>query len=144
MIEDGLFSLMSADVTVQDFWQTDNNGTRAYQMYYLGTFDPVKATPYLTFNRYKRTSEIDLGSYNRMYNSGYYFEIYHYDSWLLLDLQQRVSTFLESLSLKTIGGIYIQKVQVMDDFHKFPRESDEDKIRLFQGILEVEIDHNSA
>lgn len=134
MIEDGLYSLIKANIP-------DFNGTDEYQMYYLEVFDPVPP-PYCVFRRYKRTCETDLSSNYGLFTSGYDLTIYHNDSWALLDLQQRIREILEGLSLTTVGGIFLQSLDVLDDFHTTPPLIQEVRTRLFTGVLDFEVLHN--
>ena len=136
MIEDGLFSLMKANIP-------DFNGTTAYQMYYLATFDPVQP-PYCVFRRYKREAEPDLSSTYGLYTSAYVMEIYHTDSWELLDVQGRIRGLLEGLPLTTVGGIFVQGLVVTDDYHITPPLIQETRVRAYQGILDFEIFHNTV
>lgn len=139
MFEDGLYSLLKTNIP--DFNGTDNNGNPEYQVYYLEVFDPVPP-PYCVFRRYKRVPEIDLSSNYRQLTSSYVLEIYHNDSWTLLNLQQRIRTLLESLPLTTVGGIFVQALVVQDDFHTTPPLLQEVRTRVFQGVLDFEIIHN--
>jgi len=134
VIEDGLYSLMKMNIS-------DFNSTQEYQMYYLAVFDPVPP-PYCVFRRYKREAEQDLSSNYGLFNSGYILEIYHTDSWALLDLQQRVRRLLEGLSLTTVGGIFVQSLNVQDDFHTVPALMQEARTRVYQGVLDFELIHN--
>lgn len=140
MIEDGLYSLMKAKIT--DFNGTDSDGNPEYNMFYLESLDPV-LPPYCEFRRYKRESDIDLSSNYRYYISAYVFTVYHNDSWALLDLQQRIRSLLESIPLTTVGGIYIQSLEFQDDFHTTPPLLQEVRTRLYQGVLDFEITHNT-
>lgn len=119
----------------------DFNGTTEYQMYYLAVFDPV-LPPYCVFRRYKREPDQDLGSSYRQLVSNYVMEIYHDDSWALLNLQERIRTLLESLPLTTVGGIFVQSLEVQDDFHLTPPLLQEARARVFQGVLDFEITYN--
>ena len=134
MIEDGLYSLIKANIP--DF-QVSN----VYQMYYLAVFDPVP-TPYCVFRRYKREPEMDLSSNYKMLVSSYVFEIFHDDSWALLDLQKRMRNLLETLPLTNVGGVYIQALEIQDDFHTMPPLLQEVRTRVFQGVLDFEITHH--
>jgi hypothetical protein len=135
LIEDGLYSLIKTNIP-------DFNGTNEYQMYYLAVFDPVPP-PYCVFRRYKREAEQDLSSNYGLFNSGYIMDIYHNDSWALLDLQQRIRKLLESLPLTTVGGILIQALIVQDDFHTIPALMQEARTRSYQGVLDFEVIHNN-
>ncbi len=139
IFEDGLYSLMKTNIS--DFNGTDSNGNPEYHMYYLEVFDPV-APPYCVFRRYKREPEMDLSSSYRQLISSYVLEIYHNDSWALLDLQQRIRTILEGLPLSTVGGIFVQALQITDDFHTTPPLLQEVRTRVYQGVLDFEIIHN--
>jgi hypothetical protein len=134
IIEDGLYTLMKANIP--DF-QSNNE----YQMYYLTVFDPV-STPYCVFRRYKRESEMDLSSNYNLLMSNYVFEIYHDDSWALLDLQQRIRLLLERLPLTTVGGVFVQGLNVLDDFNTTPPLLQEVRTRVYQGVLDFEITHH--
>ena len=134
MIEDGLYSLIKTNIP--DFF-----GTNEYQMYYLAVFDPV-SPPYCVFRRYKRDAEQDLGSNYGLFNSGYVMNIYHTDSWALLDLQQRIRKLLEGVPLTTVGGIFVQGLVVQDDFHTIPPSIQEVRTRAYQGVLDFEVIHN--
>lgn len=134
IIEDGLNTLMKANIP--DF-QINNE----YQMYYLSVFDPV-STPYCVFRRYKREPEMDLGSNYKLLVSSYIFEIFHDDSWALLDLQKRIRNLLETLSLTTVGGVFVQGLNVQDDFHTTPPLLQEVRTRVYQGVLDFEITHH--
>jgi len=133
LIEGGLFSLIQANVP-------DFNGLTAYQMYYLAVFDPVPL-PYCVFRRYKREAEPDLSSNYGLYTSGYILNIYHDDSWALLDLQQRIRVILEGLPNTTLSGTSIQALIVLDDFHTVPALMQEARTRAYQGVLDFEIIH---
>lgn len=111
-------------------------------MYYLAVFDPV-SPPYCVFRRYKRGAEQDLSSKNGLFSSGYVLDIYHTDSWALLDLQQRVRSILEGLPLTTLGGVFVQALEVQDDFHTIPPLMQEERTRVYQGVLDFEIIHNA-
>ncbi len=141
MIEDGIYSLMKTNIP--DFIGTDNNGNPAYQMYYLAVFDPVPP-PYCVFRRYKREPELDLSSNYRLLVSSYVMEIYHNDSWALLDLQQRIRTLLETLPLTSVGGVFVQTLQVTDDFHTIPPLIQEARTRVFTGVLDFEVFHHPS
>jgi len=134
VFENGLFNIIKTNIP--DFWGTNNNGDAEYQLFYLGVFDPVSTPPYAIFERYKRIHEMDMKSKNRQFISGYRIEIYDKDSWHLLDLQQRLRTLLESLAWTTVGGIYVEQIEVEDDFHTIPNEKLESKLRLYQGVLD--------
>ncbi len=134
MIEDGLYSLIKTNIP-------DFNGTNGYQMYYLAVFDPVPP-PYCVFRRYKRELEMDLSSNYRLFISGYVLEIYHNDSWALLDLQKRIRSLLEGLPLTTVGGIFVQGLAVQDDFHTIPPLMQEVRTRVFTGVLDFEVIHH--
>ena len=134
MIEDGLYSLIKTNIP-------DFNGTTEYQMYYLAIFDPV-SPPYCVFRRYKREAEPDLSSNYGLFISDYVLEIYHTDSWALLDLQQRIRKLLEGLPLTTVGGVFVQGLVVTDDFHTIPALIQEARTRVYQGVLDFEIVHN--
>lgn len=136
MIEDGLYSLMKANIS--DFNGTDDNGNPEYRMFYLAVFDPV-LPPYCIFRRYKCEPEIDLSSNYRLLTSSYVLEIFHNDSWALLNLQERIRTLLESLPLTTVGGILVQSLVVQDDFHTTPPLLQEVRTRLYQGVLDFEL-----
>jgi len=135
MIEDGLYSLIKTNIP-------DFMGQTEYQMYYLAIFDPVP-TPYCVFRRYKREADQDLSSTTGMLTSGYILEIFHTDSWALLDIQQRVRRLLESISRTTVGGIFVQNISVTDDFHTTPALMQEARSRLYQGTLDFEVYHNT-
>ena len=135
MIEDGLYSLIKRNIP-------DFKGRNEYQMYYLAVFDPV-SPPYCVFRRYKRGAEQDLSSKNGLFSSGYVLDIYHTDSWALLDLQQRVRSILEGLPLTTLGGVFVQALEVQDDFHTIPPLMQEERTRVYQGVLDFEIIHNA-
>lgn len=139
MIEDGLYSLMKTNIP--DLNSTDSNGDPEYKMYYLEVLDPVPP-PYCVFRRYKRELEMDLSSNYRQFMSSYVLEIYHNDSWALLDLQKRIRSLLESLPLTNVGGVFVQGLEVSDDFHTTPPLIQEARTRLFQGVLDFEIIHN--
>ncbi len=110
-------------------------------MYYLAVFDPVPP-PYCVFRRYKREAEPDLSSNYGLFISDYVLEIYHTDSWALLDLQQRIRKLLEGLPLTTVGGVFVQGLVVTDDFHTIPALIQEARTRVYQGVLDFEIVHN--
>lgn len=135
MIEAGLYSLIKTNIP-------DFNGINEYQMYYLAVFDPVPP-PYCVFRRYKREAELDLGSNYGLFNSGYVMNIYHTDSWALLDLQHRIRKALEGLPLTTMGGIFVQNLLVQDDFHTIPALLQEARTRVYQGVLDFEVIHNT-
>jgi len=135
VIEDGLYSLIKRNIP-------DFKGRNEYQMYYLAVFDPV-SPPYCVFRRYKRGAEQDLSSKNGLFSSGYVLDIYHTDSWALLDLQQRVRSILEGLPLTTLGGVFVQALEVQDDFHTIPPLMQEERTRVYQGVLDFEIIHNA-
>jgi hypothetical protein len=135
MIEDGLFSLIKTNIP-------DFNGTTDYQMYYLAVFDPVPP-PYCVFRRYKREAEPDLSSTYGLFTSAYVMNIYHTDSWALLDLQRRIRELLEGLPLTTVGGIFVQGLLVTDDYHTTPPLIQETRVRAFQGVLDFEIIHST-
>ncbi len=139
IFEDGLYSLMKTNIP--DFNGTDSNGNSQYNMFYLEVFDPVPP-PYCVFRRYKREPEMDLSSGYRQLTSSYVIEIYHNDSWALLDLQERIRSLLESLPLTTVGGIFVQSLLVQDDFHTTPPLLQEVRTRVYQGVLDFEIIHN--
>jgi len=139
MFEDGLYNIMK--YVISDFYGIDNNGNQEYKMYYLGVFDPVPP-PYCVFKRYERLHEMDLQSKNRQFNNKYLLEIYHNDSWALLKLQQNIRKLLESLVNTTIGGIYVQQLEVEDDYHDIPPAIIESKLRLFKGILDFTMYEN--
>lgn len=139
MIEDGLFSLMKDNIA--DLSGKDSNGNTQYNLYYCEVFDPV-APPYAIFRRYKREPEQDLSSTYQLITSSYIMEIYHYDSWALLDLQQRIRKLLEGLPLTTVGGVFIQGLTVTDDFHTTPPLTQAARTRVFQGVLDFEIVHS--
>jgi len=109
-------------------------------MYYLAVFDPVPP-PYCVFRRYKREAEVDLNSTYGLFTSAYVMNIYHTDSWALLDLQQRIRKLLESLPLTIVGGIFVQGLAVQDDFHTIPALLQEARTRVYQGVLDFEIIH---
>ncbi|MHB1654129.1 MAG: hypothetical protein ACYCVD_16885 [Desulfitobacteriaceae bacterium] len=134
MIEDGLYSLIKTNIP-------DFNGTNEYQMYYLAVFDPVPP-PYCVFRRYRRELEMDLSSNYRLFISSYVLEIYHNDSWALLDLQKRIRSLLEGLPLTTVGGIFVQGLAVQDDFHTIPPLMQEVRTRVFTGVLDFEVIHH--
>jgi len=133
---------MKTDSTVADFWGTDNNGKPEYQVFYLGVFDPVLTPPYCIFRRYKRERDADLQSRDRQYVNDYYFEIYHTVAWSLLDLQQRLRSLLDSLPLTIVGGIFVQQLEVKDDYHILPPEHLEAKLRLYKGVLDFQMVYN--
>jgi hypothetical protein len=135
MIEAGLYSLIKTNIP-------DFNGTTDYQMYYLAVFDPVPP-PYCVFRRYKREAEQDLSSTYGLFTSAYVMNIYHTDSWALLDLQRRIRELLESLPLTTVGGIFVQGLLVTDDYHTTPPLIQETRVRAFQGVLDFEIIHST-
>ncbi|MDR3586853.1 MAG: hypothetical protein P4L59_16300 [Desulfosporosinus sp.] len=135
MIEDGLYSLIKANIP-------DFMGQTEYQMYYLAIFDPVP-TPYCVLRRYKRDCDQDLSSNNGLFTSGYIIEIYHTDSWALLDVQQRIRVLLDTIPLTTVGGIFVQNISVVDDFHTTPALMQEARSRLYQGTLDFELYHNT-
>lgn len=139
MIEDGLYSLMKANIP--DFNSMDNNGSLEYRMNYLEFLDPVPV-PYCTFERYKRVPEIDLSSGYQQLFSSYVIKIYHNDSWALLDLQERIRKLLQGLPLTSIGGTFVQSLVVQDDFHTTPPLIQEARTRVYQGVLDFEIVHN--
>ena len=135
MIEDGLYSLIKTNIP-------DFNGLTEYQMYYLAVFDPVPP-PYCVFRRYKREAEPDLSSNYGLFTSAYVLEIFHTDSWALLDVQQRIRKRLESLPLTTVGGSFVQGLVVTDDYHTTPPLIQETRVRAFQGVLDFEVIHTS-
>ncbi|WP_088188894.1 hypothetical protein [Desulfosporosinus sp. FKA] len=112
-----------------------------YKMYYIAVLDPVP-TPYCVFRRYKREPEMDLSSSYKMLASSYMVELYHDDSWALLDLQKRIRHLLETLPLTTVGGVFVQSLEVQDDFHMMPSLLQEVRTRVFQGVLDFEITHH--
>lgn len=138
--ESGLYSLMANSPVLTDFWGTDDNKNSEYQVFYLGAFDPVSTPPYCVFWRHKRQPEMDLDGIPRQFVSGYFFEIYHTSSWESLELQARLRTFLESLEGTVVGGVFVQSLIVMDDFHVIPPK--EERIRLYKGVLDVEVTYN--
>jgi len=139
--ESGLFALMKDDPTVTDFNGTDNNGSPEYQLFYIACFDPPSTLPYGSFNRYRRVHEMDLQGNIAFLISSYHMEIYHNVAWSLLDFQQRIRTFLESLAQKTVGGQYIQKIEVEDDYHEMPPAIQEVRVRVYKGCLDFEVTH---
>ena len=133
---------MKNNSTVADFWGTDNNGSAEFQLFYLGVFDPVLTPPYGTYARHSRTHEMDLHSNTVQLISNYTVEIYHNDSFGLLVLQQKVRILLEALVFTTVGGVYIQQLEINDDFQELPPDHVESKIRLFKGVLDFEMIHS--
>ncbi len=112
-----------------------------YQLYYIAVFDPPPP-PYAVFRRYKREHEMDLKSATRQLISSYVIEIYHNDSWELLALQQEIRTLLEALPFMTVGGIYVQQLEVNDDYHEMPPKLEEARVRVYQGVLDFQMIHN--
>lgn len=135
MIEDGLYSLIKTNIP-------DFNGTNEYQMYYLAIFDPVPP-PYCVFRRYKREADLDLSTNYGLFTSSYVMEIFHTDSWALLNLQNLIRKLLEDLPLTTVGGIFVQGLLVTDDYHTTPPLIQETRVRAFQGVLDFEIIHST-
>ena len=134
IFEDCLYSLIKTNIP-------DFQGTTEYQMYYLAVFDPVPP-PYGVFRRYKREPNQDLSANYRQLISNYVLEIYHTDSWALLDLQERIRSLLEGLPFTTVGGIFVQHLEVLDDFHTIPPLIQEARTRVFTGVLDFEMVHN--
>ena len=139
MIEDGIYGLMQA--SIPDFQGVDDAGTPVYKVEYLAALDPLPP-PYCAFRRYKRMSEIDLKSEYEQLVSNYVMSIYHNDSWALLSLQERIRALLLTLPLTTVGGIFVQQLQIIDDFHDIPPLIQEARSRVFTGILDFEIVHS--
>ncbi|SPF51127.1 hypothetical protein SBF1_50011 [Candidatus Desulfosporosinus infrequens] len=141
--ETGLFAFMKVNPTITDFIYTDSNGNQKYQLYYIGVFDPP-GIPYATFNRVGRSHEMDLVGNIAQFISTYRLEIYHNAGWLLLDLQQRIRDFLESLVFQYVGGQYIQKIEVEDDYHELIPKIEEVRVRLYKGVLDITVTHNPS
>jgi hypothetical protein len=144
VIEDGLYSLFQSNESTQSLWGTDNNGNPEFQMFYLGVIDPVETPPYAVLTRRRRQCEQDLDSNNYQLVSEYTLEVFHVDSWALLNLQQSIRSILESLPLTTVGGVFIQRLQVTDDYNMLPPNIQEVRVHLYMGVLEFEVIHNPS
>ncbi|MHB8124647.1 MAG: hypothetical protein ACYDEJ_03220 [Desulfitobacteriaceae bacterium] len=95
--------------------------------------------PYLTYVLTFNERELSLAGHDGLVQSRYQIDLYHSSYANLKALKKLVITNIKTYDQRNIGGAgpYIHQVEIFNDFETY-----EDGVKLYRGIIEVNIDYN--